>query len=55
MTGGPLLEVDAVSVNFGALVALNRVSLAIDRGEIIFQGEPRAAFDNDEVMRTLRG
>jgi branched-chain amino acid transport system ATP-binding protein len=28
---------------------------AIDRGEIIFQGEPRAALDNDEVMRTLRG
>lgn len=28
---------------------------AIDRGEIIFQGPPRQALDNDEVMRTLRG
>jgi branched-chain amino acid transport system ATP-binding protein len=28
---------------------------AIDRGEIIFQGEPGAAMANDEVMRTLRG
>ena len=37
MTGGapgPLLEVEGVSVRFGALVALSRVSLAIDRGEI---------------------
>jgi len=31
---GPLLEVEGVSVRFGALVALSRVSLAIDRGEI---------------------
>ncbi len=28
---------------------------AIDRGEIIFSGDPRAAFDNEEVMKTLRG
>ena len=28
---------------------------AIDRGEIIFQGDPRAAMANAEVMRTLRG
>jgi branched-chain amino acid transport system ATP-binding protein len=28
---------------------------AIDRGEIIFQGDPRAALSNEEVMRTLRG
>ena len=28
---------------------------AIDRGEIIFQGDPAAAMANDEVMRTLRG
>jgi branched-chain amino acid transport system ATP-binding protein len=28
---------------------------AIDRGEIIFQGDPRAALANEEVMRTLRG
>ncbi len=37
MTGdapGPLLEVEGVSVRFGALIALSRVSLAIGRGEI---------------------
>jgi branched-chain amino acid transport system ATP-binding protein len=28
---------------------------AIDRGEIIFAGEPRRAFENDEVMKTIRG
>jgi len=28
---------------------------AIDRGEIIFEGEPRRAFENDEVMKTIRG
>ncbi len=28
---------------------------AIDRGEIIFQGDPRSAFDNAEVMKTIRG
>jgi branched-chain amino acid transport system ATP-binding protein len=28
---------------------------AIDRGEVIFQGEPAAAMANEEVMRTLRG
>jgi branched-chain amino acid transport system ATP-binding protein len=28
---------------------------AIDRGEIIYQGEPRAVFGNEEVMKTLRG
>jgi branched-chain amino acid transport system ATP-binding protein len=28
---------------------------AIDRGEIIFEGEPRHAFENADVMRTLRG
>ncbi len=31
----PLLEVDGVSVRFGALVAVNRVSLAIAPGEIL--------------------
>ncbi len=28
---------------------------AIDRGEIIFEGDPRAAFANEEVMKTIRG
>jgi branched-chain amino acid transport system ATP-binding protein len=28
---------------------------ALDRGEIIFQGDPGAAMANEEVMRTLRG
>jgi branched-chain amino acid transport system ATP-binding protein len=28
---------------------------AIDRGEIIFEGPPRSALDNEEVMKTLRG
>ena len=28
---------------------------AIDRGEIIFDGPPRRAFENTEVMKTLRG
>jgi branched-chain amino acid transport system ATP-binding protein len=32
---GPLLEVQEISVRFGALLALNRVSLAIGRGEIV--------------------
>jgi len=33
--GGPLLEVDGVSVRFGALVAVNRVSLEIQPGKIL--------------------
>ena len=33
--GGPLLEVENISVRFGALLALNRVSLEIHRGEIV--------------------
>jgi branched-chain amino acid transport system ATP-binding protein len=28
---------------------------AIDRGEIIFQGTPQEAMNNEDVMRTLRG
>jgi len=28
---------------------------AIDRGEIIFEGPPARAFDNEEVMKTIRG
>jgi branched-chain amino acid transport system ATP-binding protein len=32
---GPLLEVDDISVRFGALLALNRVSFSVPRGEIV--------------------
>jgi branched-chain amino acid transport system ATP-binding protein len=28
---------------------------AIDRGEIIFEGSPNAVFENDAVMKTIRG
>ncbi|MBI1847667.1 MAG: ABC transporter ATP-binding protein [Candidatus Rokubacteria bacterium] len=28
---------------------------AIDRGEIIYAGDPRTVFDNEEVMKTIRG
>lgn len=28
---------------------------AIDRGEIIFQGDPKAVFENEDVMKTIRG
>ncbi|MBI4636214.1 MAG: ABC transporter ATP-binding protein [Candidatus Rokubacteria bacterium] len=28
---------------------------AIDRGEIIFEGHPRSAFENADVMKTIRG
>ena len=28
---------------------------AIDRGEIIFEGDPRKAFEDEVVMKTLRG
>lgn len=28
---------------------------AIDRGEIIFEGHPQAVFQNEEVMKTIRG
>ncbi|HUM15984.1 MAG TPA: ABC transporter ATP-binding protein [Candidatus Nitrosotalea sp.] len=34
-SGVPLLEVDEVSVRFGAIQALDRVSLEIERGEIV--------------------
>ena len=32
---GPLLEVDSVSVRFGALIAVNQVSLSIAGGEVV--------------------
>jgi len=28
---------------------------AIDRGEIIFEGAPRQALENEDVMKTIRG
>lgn len=28
---------------------------AIDRGEIIFEGDPHSAFENEDVMKTIRG
>src|SRR3981189_1526606 len=28
---------------------------AIDRGEIIYQGDPRQVFENEDVMKTIRG
>jgi branched-chain amino acid transport system ATP-binding protein len=28
---------------------------AIDRGEILFQGDPQSAFANEDVMKTIRG
>ncbi len=28
---------------------------AIDRGEIVFQGDPQAVFRNEDVMKTIRG
>ena len=40
------------------LITATRVAdrlYAIDRGEIIFTGDPRSAFENAEVMKTIRG
>ncbi len=40
------------------LITASRVAdrlYAIDRGEIIFEGAPRRAFENEEVMKTIRG
>ena len=49
----------AMAGDLEAFTELARLSTdrlyAIDRGEIIFQGNPDAAMANEEVMRTLRG
>jgi branched-chain amino acid transport system ATP-binding protein len=40
------------------LMSASRVAdrlYAIDRGEIIFEGSPKRAFENEEVMKTIRG
>lgn len=40
------------------LITASRVAdrlYAIDRGEIIFEGAPKRAFENEEVMKTIRG
>jgi branched-chain amino acid transport system ATP-binding protein len=40
------------------LMSASRVAdrlYAIDRGEILFEGTPRRAFENEEVMKTIRG
>jgi branched-chain amino acid transport system ATP-binding protein len=40
------------------LMSASRVAdrlYAIDRGEIIFEGHPRRAFEDEEVMKTIRG
>ncbi|HYV58003.1 MAG TPA: ATP-binding cassette domain-containing protein, partial [Candidatus Nitrosopolaris sp.] len=40
------------------LITASRVAdrlYAIDRGEIIFEGPPARAFENREVMKTIRG
>jgi len=40
------------------LMTASRVAdrlFAIDRGEIIFEGEPGRAFENSDVMKTIRG
>lgn len=34
-SAGPVLEVDDVSVQFGGIVALDRVSVSVDRGEVL--------------------
>lgn len=40
------------------LMTASRVAdrlFAIDRGEIIYQGDPRSVFENEDVMKTIRG
>jgi branched-chain amino acid transport system ATP-binding protein len=41
--------------NLASATAIADRLYAIDRGEIIFHGEPKEALGNEEVMRTLRG
>jgi branched-chain amino acid transport system ATP-binding protein len=41
--------------NLASATAIADRLYAIDRGEIIFHGEPKEALSNEEVMRTLRG
>jgi branched-chain amino acid transport system ATP-binding protein len=41
--------------NLTSAVAIADRLYAIDRGEIIFHGEPKEALGNEEVMKTLRG
>jgi branched-chain amino acid transport system ATP-binding protein len=41
--------------NFVSASAIADRIYVIDRGEVIFEGTPKAAADNEEVMRALRG
>ena len=41
--------------NLASATAVADRLYAIDRGEIIFHGEPKDALGNEEVMKTLRG
>jgi branched-chain amino acid transport system ATP-binding protein len=41
--------------NLASATAIADRLYAIDRGEIIFHGEPKEALGNEEVMKTLRG
>ena len=55
-TGGDDIRALTLQPQSGVLVGLGRDRLyAIDRGEIIFEGEPKRAFENPDVMKTIRG
>jgi branched-chain amino acid transport system ATP-binding protein len=41
--------------NLASAIAIADRLYAIDRGEIIFHGEPKEALGNEDVMKTLRG
>jgi branched-chain amino acid transport system ATP-binding protein len=48
----------SVLIAESSLVNATRVAdrlYAIDRGEIIYQGDPHSVLDNEDVMRTIRG